>query len=116
MARRAFEVFVAWLMIAYGLFLAWRVFFDPTYLPDAKPPVLIRQLTVAEFLKLSSTNLNTASRDQLMELPGIGEVLADRIIEYRIEHDGFTSVEELLEVYGIGEKRLEDLRKYVYVE
>ena len=42
-----------------------------------------------------------------MELDGIGETLASRIIEYREQHGGFDSVEELMEVKGIGEKRFE---------
>lgn len=67
-------------------------------------------------MKLSSTNLNTATPLELMELPGIGEVLAGRIVTYRLQRGGFASVEELREVRGIGEKRLETLRKYVYVE
>lgn len=116
MARRVPEIIAAWLMIAYSLFLGWRVFFDPGYLPGVRPKTPVGELTVAEFLKLSSTNLNTAGRAQLMELPGIGEVLADRILAYRLENGGFASVDELTKVRGIGEKRLEAVRRYVYVE
>lgn len=60
--------------------------------------------------------LNTATSEQLEALPGIGEELAGRIVEYRTEHGGFSSVEELLEVPGIGEGKLAALEGLVIVE
>lgn len=61
-------------------------------------------------------NLNTATAEQLEAIPGIGPVLAQRIIEYRQTHGRFQSVDELLEVHGIGAKRLESMRPYVVVK
>jgi competence protein ComEA len=58
-------------------------------------------------------SLAAATMDQLDELDGIGPTLAQRIIEYRAEHGGFRSVEELREVDGIGEKRFATLREAV---
>ncbi len=60
-------------------------------------------------------NLNTATLEELDTLPGIGPVLAQRILDYRALAGGFTSVEELTEVSGIGEKTYEDLRNLVTV-
>ena len=60
-------------------------------------------------------NLNTADRETLMTLPGIGEVLAERIVEFREEYGPFAAVEELLLVDGIGEKKLEGIMDLVYV-
>jgi len=116
LARKMGVILLGYTMIAFGLILGWRILFDPTFLPDVQPRAPTDYLTLDEFLKLSSTDLNTAGRQELMELPGIGEVLSERILEYREEHGGFTAVDQLTEIKGIGEKTLERLRKYVYVE
>jgi competence protein ComEA len=59
-------------------------------------------------------DLNTATAEQLDTLPGVGEVTAGRIVAYRSEHP-FTSVDELLEVPGIGQRRFEQLKDLVTV-
>ena len=60
-------------------------------------------------------DLNQASLSDLTRLPGIGETKGSAIVAWREEHGGFSSVEELLEVKGIGEATLAKLRPYVTV-
>lgn len=54
-------------------------------------------------------NLNLADEQQLEELPGVGPVTAQKILEWRTQHGSFTSVDELMEVDGIGEKTLAEI-------
>jgi competence protein ComEA len=56
-------------------------------------------------------SIGTATVEQLDEIDGIGPTLAERIVEYRAENGGFSSLDELQDVEGIGEKRLETLRE-----
>lgn len=60
-------------------------------------------------------NLNTAAPSELESLPGVGPVTAAAIVEWRTRHGGFSSVEDLLEVHGIGEVTLERLAALVTV-
>ncbi len=60
-------------------------------------------------------NLNTATLDQLQTLPGVGPVLAQRIVDFREQHGGFGSVEDLRKVTGIGDARFNELKDRVAV-
>ncbi|MCP4303285.1 MAG: ComEA family DNA-binding protein [bacterium] len=60
-----------------------------------------------------SVRINTASVGELEQLPGVGPVLAERIAAYRDDHGPFAAVEDLLDVPGIGEGKLETLRDAV---
>ena len=55
-------------------------------------------------------DINTATAEELQQLMGVGPVLAQAIVDYRTEHGPFASVDELLEVSGIGEAKLDNIR------
>jgi len=60
-----------------------------------------------------SINLNTATAQELDQLPGVGPATAAKIIEYRMQHGTFRSIDELLAVKGIGPKKLEAMRRFL---
>lgn len=63
----------------------------------------------------ASVDLNTATADQLDTLPGVGPATAAAIIAYRSEHGPFTSVEQLMDVRGIGDAKFAELKDLVTV-
>ncbi|WP_052446764.1 ComEA family DNA-binding protein [Candidatus Soleaferrea massiliensis] len=61
-------------------------------------------------------DINTATSEELQRIPGIGPATAEKILDYRAEIGVFTSLDQLLEVKGIGEKKLETIREYAVIE
>ena len=62
-----------------------------------------------------TVDLNAATREELMTLPGIGETLAQRILDYRAQYGRFSAPEQLMDVEGIGEAKFEGLRELIKV-
>ena len=60
-------------------------------------------------------DLNKATAEALISIPGIGKVMAERIVAWREDHGPFRRVEDLMKVKGVGEKTFEKLRPYVKV-
>lgn len=67
-------------------------------------------IAVAAPLANAALDLNTATKDDLVALSGIGPAKAQAILDYRTEHGGFKSVDELKDVKGIGARRFEKLK------
>ena len=63
----------------------------------------------AKAVPAGKVNVNTATVEQIAALPGVGPKVAARIVEYRQKAGGFKSVHELMNVKGIGEKKLQRL-------
>src|SRR5271163_2988027 len=96
-----YQFAMRWRAIAFVLPLVLCVFLSPLF-AKKKPPA-------------APINLNTATSEQLQQVPGIGPSTADKILQMRKSYGAFKSVDDLLAIRGIGPKRLEKMRKYLTV-
>lgn len=88
----------------------------PVKSPDVSSKATVSAADPAEDLPAGSVNINTASLEELQQLSGIGPVLAQRIIDYREENDGFDTVLEISSVEGIGEKIFGQIKDHISVQ
>ncbi len=64
---------------------------------------------------LKPVNINTANSEELQQVPGIGSATAQKILQMRKSYGAFKSVDDLLAIRGLGQKRLDKMRKYLTV-
>jgi competence protein ComEA len=82
-------------------------------LPSSTVTSFVASTTVPTTKFSGVLNLNTATKEELMLINGIGEVTASKIVAYREEIGGFTSLDQLMDIDGIGEKKLAAWRPYL---
>lgn len=104
------------LLLCVGLLLGGVVLLWPA--PRTGPTMWGRPIVVAEvavvvprFVEPKKIDINSASAAELTELPGIGPVLASRIVAYRAEHGPFQTLDALTAVKGIGPSVVGGLRE-----
>jgi len=85
------------------LFVCLALLFSPSLLGTKKKP------------PEKPVNLNTATSEQLQQVPGIGPATAGKILQMRKTYGPFKSVDDLLAIRGLGAKRLDKMRKYLTV-
>ncbi len=90
--------------------------FLATCLTFAAPGISMAAGDSSSAVAVAAVNVNTATVQELQVLPGIGEVTAGNIVDFRTAHGKFDSPQSLLQVKGIGPKTLEKIRNLIAVE
>lgn len=98
------------LTLVIGIFVGRNLRTEYVQLPKGDDAQTVSALEVAKDYRL---DINEATKVQLMELPGVGEMIADRIISYRTENGPYASIDDLLNVKGVGEKKLKQLETLI---
>ena len=80
--------------------------------------ILLAAFLIAPVLLVAGgkVNINTANEEELSALPGIGPVIAERIIEYRDKNGPFKSTEEITKIKGVGDKTFQKLKDFIAIE
>jgi competence ComEA-like helix-hairpin-helix protein len=88
----------------------------PTVIPQVSPPVVYHNPEILNSPVRKIININTADKDQLCLLPGIGEKRAEDIITHRREHGLYKNPEDIMKVKGIGIKIFEKIKDHIVTE
>ena len=114
MSKAVRIVCIALAVLSAGL-IALSAYKIMTAAPHIGASIYASQWTPAIDLPNGKVNINTALKEELILLPGIGDLLAERIINYRIQNGGFFSKDEIKEVKGIGDGKYEAIRHYITI-
>ena len=93
---------MAWRSLVIRCSLVLCLLFSPGAFAKKKPPA-------------QPVNINTANSEQLQQVPGIGPATAQKILQMRKSYGAFKTVDDLLAIRGLGQKRLDKMRKYLTV-
>lgn len=112
-----FAVFCAFLIVIGGIFVTRQK--APILTSNPNTPALneaVETTSIGNVISNNKLNINLATAEDFEMLPGIGEVLAKRIVAYRTIHGPFDSVDTLLEIKGIVSTKLDAIRPYITVD
>lgn len=108
-------IFLA-LSLACGIYILGYNFFYPAEDIKVFSSYSSPEFNRTSFKNLKFVNINTAGKEELTILPGIGDVLAERIVEYRRNYGNIKDVEDLLNIKGIGKKKLENIENFIILK
>ena len=103
-----------------AIIILYNLFYIPS-LPDAN--VIKKDLNFQsdenfdkEEKSIRKININSAKIEELKKIPGVGESIAEKIIEYRETNGGFSSISEIMNVSGIGQKKFDTMKDYICIK
>ena len=113
--KESFKAAYLVMLLLTAAFLGTLAYFSvhgkPTAAADGYTVAVERSVPPEEIVpERQPVDINSATAEELQQLMGVGPVLAQAIVDYRAEHGSFASVDELLEVSGIGETKLDNIR------
>lgn len=116
MSKKAFSVMVLVCILTLSLtvFIQWEVSHGYPVRITYNLPKVVETSTTQEG-ELTRVNINTATKDQLMAIPRVGEVTAEKILSQRQSLGVYTSLGQLKEIPGIGEKTYNEICKYLFI-
>ncbi len=103
---------IKWINLSVPKMVGAKYYSEPL-MPKAQPKDTSKSVRTAPARSPFPIDINSADSAALVRVPGIGPVIAGRIIQYRRAHGEFRSVDELKNVKGIGDKKLSKIRKFV---
>lgn len=110
------EIFLLLLTAAFVLLVCCVYFMHRENGAAPGYTVTVQKGNDAEAVTVKKININTADMEELQTLEGIGPVLAQRIVDWRNAGGVFETAEDLLEIQGIGEATLRQLREFIITE
>lgn len=103
-----------------AIIILYNLFYIPS-LPDAN--IIKKDLNFQsdenfdkEEKSIGKININSAKIEELKKIPGIGESIAEKIVEYRETNGGFSSISEIMNVSGIGQKKFDAMKDYICIK
>ena len=109
----AFILFFLILLVVFSVkFFSVNTFSTNSIIPQDTERSVADRSTTEHFIMTGRIDINTADIEGLTLLPGVGEALAGKIVERRVRLGGFNSIDELLDVEGIGPKKLISIKGF----